>query len=126
MEAGPADGPPTILLHGFPEYWYGWRKQVPALAEAGLRVLAPDQRGYNLSDKPDGLSAYRMDKLAGDVIGLMDMLGYEKATIVGHDWGGAIAWVTAGLHPERVEKLAAHGAGDGRIEPSGRVRAGGF
>jgi pimeloyl-ACP methyl ester carboxylesterase len=69
-------------------------------------VLAPDQRGYNLSDKPGGLSAYRMDRLAGDVIGLMDALGYEKAMLVGHDWGGVIAWVTAVLHAARVEKLA--------------------
>jgi pimeloyl-ACP methyl ester carboxylesterase len=106
IEAGPADGPPVILLHGFPEFSYGWRNQAPALAEAGLRVLAPDLRGHNLSSKPGGLSAYRMDRIAGDVIGLMDTLGYPKASLVGHDWGGVIAWVTAVLHPQRVEKLA--------------------
>lgn len=105
-EAGPAEGPPAILLHGFPEFWYGWRNQIPALADGGFRVLAPDQRGYNLSDKPRRLSAYRMDVLAGDVIRLMDALGYARVSLVGHDWGGAIAWVTAILHPERVEKLA--------------------
>lgn len=106
IEAGPSDGPPVILLHGFPEFWYGWRNQIPSLVEAGCRLLAPDQRGYNLSDKPSGLSAYRMDVLARDVIGLMDVFGFQKASLVGHDWGGAIAWVTAVLHPERVEKLA--------------------
>lgn len=105
IEAGPTDGPLVILLHGFPEFWFGWRRQIACLAEAGWHVLVPDQRGYNLSSKPSGLPAYRMDRLAGDVIGLMDALGYRKACLVGHDWGGAIAWVTAVLHPEQVEKL---------------------
>ncbi len=105
IEAGPTDGPLVILLHGFPEFWFGWHNQIACLAEAGWRVLVPDQRGYNLSSKPSGLSAYRMDRLAGDVIGLMDALGYQKASLVGHDWGGVIAWVTAVLHPEQVEKL---------------------
>jgi pimeloyl-ACP methyl ester carboxylesterase len=94
------------LLHGFPEFWYGWRHQIQPLAQAGYRVIAPDQRGYNLSDKPGGISAYRMDVLARDVTGLLDALGYERANLVGHNWGGIIAWVAAALYPGHVSKLA--------------------
>ena len=104
--AGPQDGPLTILLHGFPEFWYGWKSQISTIAGAGFRVLAPDQRGYNLSDKPPGLENYNLDALADDVIALIDASGREKATIVGHDWGGIIAWWTAIRHPSRVERLA--------------------
>ena len=104
--AGPESGQPVILLHGFPEFWYSWIKQIGPLAEAGFRVIAPDQRGYNLSSKPKGISAYRIDILAQDIINLMDSLGYAKARVVGHDWGGAVAWAVAALHPERVERLA--------------------
>src|SRR4028119_1123949 len=92
VEAGPEDGPLVILLHGFPEFWYGWRKQIGPLAAAGFRVVAPDQRGYGLSDKPRGLDAYNLDRLAGDVIGLIDALGRDRAHVVGHDWGGNVAW----------------------------------
>src|SRR5574338_156980 len=99
VQAGPQDGPLLILLHGFPEFWYSWRKQIGPLAEAGFRVLAPDMRGYNLSDKPKGLDAYRLDVLAGDVVGLMDALGRSKAAVVGHDWGGLVAWGVAAYHP---------------------------
>ena len=106
VEAGPENGPLVILLHGFPEFWYGWRYQIEALAAAGYRVLAPDQRGYNLSDKPKEISAYNLDELAADVIGLIDASGREKAYVVGHDWGGAVAWWTAVKYPQRVEKLA--------------------
>lgn len=105
VQAGPADGPLLILLHGFPEFWYGWRHQIPALAAAGYRVWVPDQRGYNLSDKPRGLDAYNLDTLAADVIGLMDAAGREKAVIVGHDWGANVAWWTAATYPQRVERL---------------------
>jgi len=105
MEAGPADGTLVILLHGFPEFWYGWRRQIEALAAAGYRVWAPDQRGYNLSDKPPGLHSYRIDTLAADVIGLMDAAGAEKAYLVGHDWGGAVAWWVAAQYPQRLHKL---------------------
>lgn len=105
VEAGPADGPLVILLHGFPEFWYGWRYQIEALAKAGYRVLAPDQRGYNLSDKPKGISAYNLDALAGDILGLIDAMGREKACLVGHDWGGAAAWWAAIKYPQRSEKL---------------------
>ncbi len=106
VEAGPADGPLVILLHGFPEFWYGWRYQIEALANAGYRVLAPDQRGYNLSDKPKGISAYNLDALAGDVAGLIEAMGCDKAYLVGHDWGSVAAWWTAIKHPQRLEKLA--------------------
>jgi pimeloyl-ACP methyl ester carboxylesterase len=105
-QAGPAAGPPVVLLHGFPEFWWGWRRQIAPLAAAGLRVIAPDQRGYHLSDKPRGLAAYSLDRLAEDVIALLDALGLERAAVVGHDWGGAVAWWTALRFPERVERLA--------------------
>ncbi len=104
--AGPADGPPVILLHGFPEYWGGWQAQIPALAEAGYRVWAPDQRGYNLSAKPAGVRAYDIDQLARDVLGLIDATGQQQVRLVGHDWGAAVAWWVAGKYPERLHKLA--------------------
>jgi epoxide hydrolase 4 len=103
VEAG--EGPLVILLHGFPEFWYSWRHQIPALAGAGFRALAPDMRGYNLSDKPEGIDAYRVDELIEDVTGLIRHAGEERATIVGHDWGGLVAWYTAILRPEVVERL---------------------
>src|ERR1700676_806871 len=102
--AGPAEGALVILLHGFPEFWYGWRQQIAALAEAGLRVLAPDQRGYNRSDKPAGIAAYRLDTLADAVIGLADACGRERVAVVGHDWGGVVAWHLAGRNPERISR----------------------
>lgn len=104
--AGPKTGQPVILLHGFPEFWGGWKKQIGPLAEAGFRVIVPDQRGYNLSSKPKGISAYRLDLLAKDVVALMDAVGCPKAIVVGHDWGGVVAWATAALYPQRVERLA--------------------
>lgn len=106
VEAGPPDGPLVTLLHGFPEFWYGWRYQIETLANAGYHVLAPDQRGYNLSDKPRGIFAYNLDALAGDVVGLIDAAGREKAYLVGHDWGAAAAWWTAIKYPQRLEKVA--------------------
>lgn len=105
VQAGPADGPLVILLHGFPEFWYGWRHQIEPLAGAGCRVWVPDQRGYNLSDKPDGISAYKIDTLAADVIGLIDAAGVEKAVVVGHDWGAAVGWWVAAMYPERIARL---------------------
>jgi pimeloyl-ACP methyl ester carboxylesterase len=105
IEAGPEDGPLVILLHGFPEFWWGWRYQIGPLADAGFRVLVPDQRGYNLSDKPEGRRAYDLDILAKDVIGLADALGSQSFSLVGHDWGGLVAWWTASRHPDRVSKL---------------------
>ncbi|WP_088008372.1 alpha/beta fold hydrolase [Indiicoccus explosivorum] len=103
--AGPEDGPLAVLLHGFPEFWYAWRFQIPALAEAGYRVIAPDQRGYNLSDKPEGPEHYRLDQLRDDIIGLITHSGHDKALIIGHDWGGAIGWHLAASRPEFVRKL---------------------
>lgn len=105
VQAGPVDGPLIILLHGFPEFWYGWRHQINALAEAGFCVWVPDQRGYNVSDKPTGVAAYSIDTLADDVVGLIDAAGRKKAAIVGHDWGAAVAWWTAVVYPERIERL---------------------
>jgi pimeloyl-ACP methyl ester carboxylesterase len=106
VEAGPEDGPLLVLLHGFPEFWYGWRHQIPSLAAAGFRVLVPDQRGYGLSDKPRGIPAYRLDWLALDVVGLIDDAGRDKAFVVGHDWGGTVAWWLGMRHPDRLERLA--------------------
>ena len=105
-EAGPADGRPTIVLHGFPEFWYGWRRQIGPLSEAGLRLVLPDQRGYNLSDKPEGIAAYHLDRLAADVIELANHYGFAKFRLVGHDWGGLVAWWTASFYPERIARLA--------------------
>ena len=106
VEAGPGDGPLVLLLHGFPEFWVGWRHQIPALARAGWRVWAPDQRGYNQSDAPAGVAAYDVDRLADDVEALMDAAGAERARVVGHDWGAVVAWWLALRTPERVERLA--------------------
>ncbi|MDQ3284656.1 MAG: alpha/beta hydrolase [Actinomycetota bacterium] len=104
VEAG--EGPLVLLLHGFPQFWYQWRHQVPALVEAGFRVVAPDMRGYNLSDKPPGVRAYRVELLARDVERLILASGERSAVVVGHDWGAIVAWIAAMRHPERVEKLA--------------------
>jgi pimeloyl-ACP methyl ester carboxylesterase len=104
VDAG--DRPLVVLLHGFPEFWYGWRHQIEPLAGAGFRVLVPDQRGYNLSDKPKGVRSYGIDLLGRDILGLIDEAGREKAFVVGHDWGGAVGWWLGAKHPERLEKLA--------------------
>jgi epoxide hydrolase 4 len=105
VQAGPKSGIPIMLLHGFPEFWYGWRKQISALAQAGCRVIMPDQRGYNLSDKPQGLKAYCVDSLVEDIVGLINALEYEKVNLVGHDWGAGVAWMMAIKHPERLHRL---------------------
>jgi pimeloyl-ACP methyl ester carboxylesterase len=103
VEAG--SGPLIVLLHGFPEFWFGWRLQIAPLAAAGFRVVAPDMRGYNLSSRPNGVAAYTGDRLAADVRGLIRGLGAESALLVGHDWGGTAAWTTAMTHPEVVDRL---------------------
>ena len=105
IRAGPENGPPVVLLHGFPEFWYGWRHQIPFLADAGYRVLVPDQRGYNLSEKPKAISDYRLDVLAADVIGLLDAEGWDQVALVGHDWGALVAWWVALKYPERLSRL---------------------
>lgn len=104
VESG--DGPLVVLLHGFPEFAYSWRHQIPALAAAGFRVVAPDMRGYNLSSKPSGVRSYDIETLAADVRDLIHERGEERALVAGHDWGAAVAWATAGIHPEVVERLA--------------------
>jgi pimeloyl-ACP methyl ester carboxylesterase len=106
IAAGREDGPVVVLLHGFPEFWYGWRRQIEPLARAGFRVIVPDQRGYNLSSKPRGVASYALSELVSDVIAIADQLGRQKIFLAGHDWGAAVAWSTALLHPERVAKLA--------------------
>jgi pimeloyl-ACP methyl ester carboxylesterase len=103
MEAG--YGPLLVLLHGFPEFWFSWRLQIVPLVAAGFRVVAPDLRGYNLSSRPAGVEAYSADRLAADVRGLIRELGADSATLVGHDWGGTVAWATAMIHPEVVNRL---------------------
>ncbi len=101
-------GPLVVLLHGFPEFWYAWRRQLPALAAAGFRAVAPDLRGYNLSDKPPGVSAYRIEALLADLEGLIETLGGgadAQAHVVGHDWGGAFAWYAPLFLPQRLLSL---------------------
>ena len=104
VEAG--EGPLVLLLHGFPQFWYQWRHQIPALVEAGFRVVAPDMRGYNFSDKPPGVRAYRVELLARDVERLILACGERTAVVVGHDWGAIVAWIAAMRHPRRVGRLA--------------------
>jgi pimeloyl-ACP methyl ester carboxylesterase len=104
VEAG--EGPLVVLLHGFPEFWYSWRRQIPALAQAGFHVVAPDMRGYDLSDKPQSWRSYDTGLLADDVAGLIRSFGEQSAYIVGHDWGAAVAYTVAMNHPEVVRRLA--------------------
>ncbi len=105
VQAGPRSGVPVILLHGFPEHWRCWIHQIPALAGAGFRVIVPDQRGYNLSEKPKGIRSYRVEELVKDTLGLIDSLEYEKVNLVGHDWGAIVAWMLAYQQPERLQRL---------------------
>jgi pimeloyl-ACP methyl ester carboxylesterase len=100
------EGPLIVLLHGFPEFWYGWRLQIKALAAAGFRVVAPDMRGYNLSSRPKGVKDYDTDQLTADIRGLIRERGAESALLVGHDWGGSVAWALAMSDPEVVDRLA--------------------
>lgn len=106
VTSGPKDGPVVVLLHGFPEFWYGWHRQIDPLAAAGFRVIVPDQRGYNLSSKPSGVASYALSELVSDVIAIADQVGQQKVFLAGHDWGAAVAWSTALLHPQRIAKLA--------------------
>src|ERR1700749_3153892 len=104
VEAG--SGPLVVLLHGFPEFWFGWRLQFKSLADAGFRGVRPDTRGDNRASKPERFEAYGVDLLADDIRGLIGALGADSALLVGHDWGGTIAWTTAMNHPEVVDRLA--------------------
>lgn len=103
---GPDDGAPVLMLHGFPQSRAAWRSQGAALAAAGFRSVAPDQRGYSAGARPDGVAAYAADLIVGDALALMDALGHARFHLVGHDWGGQIAWLTAVRAPERVLSLA--------------------
>ncbi len=107
MAAGPSDGVPVVLLHGFPQTSHSFHRLLPALTAAGFRAVAPDQRGYSPGARPEGVAAYAMPNLVGDVIGIADSLGFETFHLVGHDWGGAVAWVVAGIFPQRVRSLVA-------------------
>ena len=101
------EGPPVVFCHGFPEFWYSWRHQMQALAAAGYHAVAPDQRGYGGTDRPEEIEAYDILHLTGDLIGLLDALGEERAVFVGHDWGAAVVWQLALMHPERVAGVVA-------------------
>ena len=103
-EAG--DGPLVVLCHGFPESWYSWRHQIPALADAGFRVVAPDQRGYGTSDAPEDIAAYSILHLTGDIVALVHALGEEQAVVVGHDWGSPVAWSLAQMRPDMFRAVA--------------------
>lgn len=105
-ETGPAEGPLVILLHGFPDLWQGWHFQIEPLTTAGFRLLLPNLRGYGESDKPRGIAAYDLDRLAEDIVALADSQGRDKFHLVGHDWGGIVAWWVAARFPDRVERLA--------------------
>lgn len=109
-EAGPADGPLVLLLHGFPQSRHAWRHQLPALGDAGYHAVAPDGRGYSPGVRPrptDGLDAYGIDRLVADVLDIADALaGTNRFHLVGHDWGGQVAWVVAARHPDRLASLS--------------------
>ena len=105
VQAGPESGPLVVLLHGFPECWYGWHRQLGPLANAGYRVVVPDQRGYNLSEKPRGVASYHLRELAADVVGLIDAMDRETAAVAGHDWGAAVAWWLGLEYPDRLSRL---------------------
>ncbi|WP_439629923.1 alpha/beta fold hydrolase [Gemmata sp.] len=105
VTAGDPHGPPVVLLHGFPDFWYGWRHQIGPLAASGFHVIALDQRGYNRSDKPPRVADYATDRLASDVVKCLDGLSVDRAVVVGHDWGGGVGWHVAAAHPDRVAKL---------------------
>lgn len=98
-------GYPVVLCHGFPELWYSWRHQMRALAEAGFRAIVPDQRGYGETDAPAAIEAYTQRQLVGDITGMLDALGIAQCVIVGHDWGGAVAWNAALMAPDRIARV---------------------
>ncbi|SFJ00352.1 Pimeloyl-ACP methyl ester carboxylesterase [Amycolatopsis sacchari] len=106
IAAGPADGRPVLLLHGFPEAAISWEYQVNVLGQRGFRAIAPDQRGYSPDVRPSAVAEYGIDELVGDVLAIADELGWSRFDLVGHDWGGAVAWWTAAEHPERLRTLS--------------------
>ncbi len=114
------EGPAVVLLHGFPDSGRLWRHQVPALVDAGFQTIVPDLRGYGASDRPADVEAYSIPFLAGDVVAVLDSLGIERAHVVGHDWGAALAWALGSLLPDRVDHLVALSVG----HPASFVAAG--
>lgn len=118
--ASMGEGPPVLLLHGFPDTHHIWRHQIPALAAAGMRVIAPDLRGYGQTDAPSSTGAYALESLCADVLALMESLGIGKAAIVGHDWGGLIGWQLCMNVPQRIERFVAMSTG----HPSAIAHAG--
>lgn len=125
--ASAGSGRPVVLLHGFPDSWRLWRHQIRVLADAGFRVIAPDLRGFGRSSRPLDVADYRMSVLAGDVAGLLDCTGVDRAAVVGHDWGAVLGWWFAGSMPQRVERLVvvsvghpAAGATSGATDPQQR------
>src|ERR1700745_2944528 len=112
-------GPLVVLCHGFPESWYSWRHQLPALAAAGFHAVAPDMRGYGRTDGPDVIDQYTLLHLVGDMVGLLDALGAESAVIAGHDWGAPVAWHAALLRPDRFRAVIGLSV---PLRPRGRVR----
>ena len=127
IEAGERGAPVVVLAHGFPELAYSWRHQIPVLAEAGYHVLAPDQRGYGGSSRPDAVEDYDIHALTGDLVGLLDDVGAQQAVYIGHDWGAMVVWHTALLHPERVRAVAGLSVppipGPGPAPPNGGGRS---
>jgi pimeloyl-ACP methyl ester carboxylesterase len=113
------DGPLVVLCHGFPESWYSWRQQLPALAAAGFRAVAPDMRGYGGTDRPEAIDQYSLFHLVGDMVGLLDALGAEQAVIAGHDWGAPVAWLAALLRPDRFRAVVGLSV---PFRPRGEVR----
>ena len=117
--AGPEDGPAVLLCHGFPESWYSWRHQLHGLGDAGYRVIAPDQRGYGQTDAPEAVDAYSQVHLVGDLVGLLTALGIERAAVVGHDWGGPVAWNAAMIRPDVFHAVAGLSVPFGPRTPGG-------
>jgi pimeloyl-ACP methyl ester carboxylesterase len=120
------EGPLVVLCHGFPEFWYSWRHQLPALATAGFHAVAPDQRGYGRTDRPEPIEAYDLFQLTGDIVGLVQALGEEQAVIVGHDWGAPVAWFCGLLRPDvfrAVGLLSVPYHPRDNVRPTDRMRA---
>src|SRR3972149_33003 len=105
IRSGESGNPLIVLLHGFPEFWGCWKAQIDPLTEAGYQLIVPDQRGYNKSDHPRFVRSYNIDILARDILGLIEYAGKSKAFIVGHDWGGAVAWHIGAHYAEKIEKI---------------------
>lgn len=118
LEEGPPDGPPVLLLHGFPDSADMWRLQIPALAAAGFRCIAPDLRGFGESDKPEGVDAYALPVLMDDIRGWLDAFGVDRARLVVHDWGAVMGWLFAAAEPERVDRMATFSVGYARRRPT--------